>query len=289
MDKSAQPFRSVMIFTHPALPDSAREGGEILRVLRGRGISADCAPLNDESARLRLQSSEFDLLIALGGDGTMLRASHLSAPAGVPMLGINMGHFGFLTEISREDWRSRLDQLLEGDYRLEHRMMLRVEHWTNEECLGVWRVLNDVVVCRGSVVRPLRLKAWVDGFLLTRYVADGLIAATPTGSTAYALAAGGPILPPEMRNIVIVPVAPHLSMDSAIVLAEGAHVSIGVQANSHDAVMSGDGQAPQPLAEGDTVRVSMDEFSACFIRFEDAGYFYRNITKYMEQNPTAGD
>ncbi len=260
-----------------------------MQELNRRGINAHNAPLNDETARQRVLAGEFDMMIALGGDGTMLRASHISAPAGIPIFGVNMGHFGFLTEISHDDIMDHLDPLLNGEYNLENRMMLRVEHWSNEECVGVWRVLNDVVVCRGSVVRPLRLKAWVDGFLLTRYVADGLIAATPTGSSAYALAAGGPILPPEMRNIVIVPVAPHLSLDRAIVLAEGARVSIGVQANSHDAVMSGDGQAPQPLSEGDTVRVQTDEYSARFVRFEDAGYFYRNITKYMEQNPSAGD
>ncbi len=215
----------------------------------------------------------------------MLVRQPSQCPGRCPHVGVNMGHFGFLTEISRRTGVPGLDQLLEGDYRLEHRMMLRVEHWTNEECLGVWRVLNDVAVCRGSVVRPAPES--LVRFLLTRYVADGLIAATPTGSTAYARRRSHPAAGnAQYRHC---PLPPHLSMDSAIVLAEGAHVSIGVQANSYDAVMSGDGQAPQPLAEGDTVRVSMDEFSACFIRFEDAGYFYRNITKYMEQNPTAGD
>jgi NAD+ kinase len=115
-----------------------------------------------------------------------------------------------------------------------------------------------------------------------------LIAATPTGSTAYALAAGGPILPPELRILLVVPVAPHLSVDRAIVLPESAQVAVAAR-TSHDAIFSVDGQKPVPLEEGDWVRVGVGPFSAHFIRFQDPGYFYRNLTKYMEKNPAAGD
>ncbi len=121
--------------------------------------------------------------------------------------------------------------------------MLNARYMRSGELLGQWEVLNEVVVCRGMFVRPVTLWARVDGYLLATYVADGLIAATPTGSTAYALAAGGPILPPELRNILIVPVAPHLSVDRAIILAEGACVTITVR-TSHEAVFSVDGQPP---------------------------------------------
>jgi NAD+ kinase len=122
--------------------------------------------------------------------------------------------------------------------------------------------------------------------MLTTYVADGLIAATPTGSTAYALAAGGPILPPELRNILLVPIAPHLSIDRAVVLSEGAAVVITVR--SENAVLSVDGQPPETLAEEDRVTVRAAGNPARFVRFGDRGYFYRTITAYMNQNPALG-
>ena len=150
--------------------------------------------------------------------------------------------------------------------------------------MGEWQVLNEVVVSRGEIVRPVHLNASVDGRFLTTYVADGLIASTSTGSTAYALAAGGPILPPELRNILLVPVAPHLSIDRAIVLAEGSTVSITVQTD-HQAVISIDGQAPIQLEDGDRVDAQASDHTVQFVRIQDPGYFYRNLTPHMYNNP----
>ena len=155
-------------------------------------------------------------MIAMGGDGTMLRAGHLTAPYSIPLLGINMGHFGFLMQLARDEWQEYLPRLVNGDFQIENRMMLKAEHWREDQLLDSFQVINEVVVCRGQMVRPIRIRAEVDGYSLAAYVADGLIAATPTGSTAYALAVGGPIMPPELRNILIVPVAAHLSMDRAV-------------------------------------------------------------------------
>ncbi len=167
-------------------------------------------------------------------------------------------------------------------------MMLNAEQWRDGERLGTWEVLNEVVIGRGQFVRPVHLTAQVDGRYLTTYVADALIASTPTGSTAYALAAGGPILPPELRNILLVAVAPHLSLDRAIVLAEGSSVSITVQ-NSHQAVISVDGQVPIEMADGDRVTAHASEHTVQFVRFQDPGYFYRNLTVHMNQNPSTGN
>jgi NAD+ kinase len=128
----------------------------------------------------------------------------------------------------------------------------------------------------------------VDGRYLTTYVADALIAATPTGSTAYALAVGGPILPPELRNILLVAVAPHLSIDRAIVLAEGSSVSIIVH-TAHQAVLSVDGQTPVSLKDGDRVLARASDHTVQFIRFQDPGYFYRNLTPHMEHHPVTGN
>jgi NAD+ kinase len=196
-----------------------------------------------------------------------------------------MGRLGFLMQFGREEWLSAMEQLLKGEYWIENRMMIRSELCRAGESLGNWHALNEAVVTRASV-RPVRLSANVDGMQLTNYVADGLIAATPTGSTAYALAAGGPILPPELRNILLVPIAPHLSFDRAVVLSEGSSVSITLRGG--DAVLSVDGQIPVGLAEGDVVDVRSGEYGNQFVRFGDPGYFYRNLTAHMNQNPSVG-
>ena len=138
------------------------------------------------------------------------------------LLGINLGMIGFLMELQRGEWRDYLPRLLKGDYRIEQRMLLRAEHWRTDKPLGSWLAVNEAAVCRGQYVRPIRLKVAADGYPVASYVADGLIVSTPTGSTAYALAAGGPILPPEVRNILLVPLAAHLSPDQSLVLSEGS-------------------------------------------------------------------
>jgi len=276
------------IATHPSQPQ-VHEGAKELAV-RLLSLGAEKATVHtiyEPELRHAVYTHEVDVVIALGGDGTMLRAGHLVAPAGIPVLGINRGRFGFLMEVDEVDCVERLEQLLRGDFRLEKRMMLHVAQKRDGEQLGEWNVLNEVVVCRGQYVRPIQVKASLDGYLLASYVADGVIAATATGSTAYALAVGGPIMPPELRNILIVPVAPHLSFDRATILSEGAHVSLLVNTN-HEAVLSADGQSPIILKDGDRVEVSASEHTVNFVRFLDHGYFYRNLHKYMEQNPIAG-
>jgi NAD+ kinase len=217
----------------------------------------------------------------------MLRAGHLCAPAGIPILGINVGRFGFLTAVQQESWKQTLDRVLSGDYWIENRMMLQAEHWREQGLLGSWEIVNEAFIGRGNVVRPVQLLTEVDGHYLTTYVADGLIVATATGSTAYALAAGGPILPPQLRNILIVPVAPHLSVERAIVIHEGSWVRVTVNTD-HEASITVDGQPSIELENGDHVFVRAGEHTLQFIRVQDPDYFYRNLTSRMNQNPTTG-
>jgi len=271
-----------VIAVHPKMPEALTDARAISAFLKEKGLDAPTGSLYNAGLRGRVEDGDFDLLIALGGDGTMLRAAHLCAPPGVPILGINLGRLGFLIQVERKGWRKSLNQLLNGKAWIEKRMMLRVEYLRGGKSRGVLHALNEAVVSRGQVIRPVRLSVDVDGRLLTTYVADGLIAATSTGSTAYALAAGGPILPPELRNILIVPIAPHLSVERAVVLSEGTSVSIAIQGGN--TVLSVDGQEPISLAEGDVVNVRADEFTAQFVRFGNPGYFYRNLTAHMNQN-----
>jgi NAD+ kinase len=203
MSQLIKTIKRVIIAAHPQVPEADREAAVIASFLEERGIQVMHGSLYDEVLRQRIKEEPIDLLIALGGDGTMLRAGHLCAPQNVPILGINLGRFGFLIEIHHDQWRTALPQLLGGDFWLERRMMLCAQQWRDDEVLGSWDVVNEAVVSRGEIMRPIHLNTYVDGRFLTTYVADGVIVSTPTGSTAYALAAGGPILPPELRNILL--------------------------------------------------------------------------------------
>ena len=287
MSETPEIPRRIAIATHPTMPGAVPPATAIAEYLQSRGVSAMHGRLDDATLRRQVKNGDFDLFMAVGGDGTVLRSAHLCAPIGIPILGVNLGRLGFLIQVGRKDWQAACDNLLEGKFWIENRMMIRAEHKRSDETLGNWHALNEVVVSRGASVHPVHLSASVDGMLLTNYVADGLIASTPTGSTAYALAAGGPILPPDLRNILLVPIAPHLSVDRAVVLSEGATVSISVRDGS-EAVLSVDGQIPIGLADNDQVEVRAGDYAARFVRFGDPGYFYRNLTGHMNQNPAIG-
>ncbi len=279
-----EPFlpKHPIVTAYPKMFEAFAEAEAMTAFLKEKGMNAPCGSLYDEELRKRVKKGEFDMLIAVGGDGSVLRAGHLCAPCGVPILGVNLGRLGFMIQIDRKEWREYFDKLFNGEAWIENRMMLHAEHIRAGESLGNSNALNEVVVARGQNLRPVRLAASVDGRRLTSYVADGLIASTATGSTAYALAAGGPILPPELRNILLVPIAPHLSVDRAVVLSEGSSVSIIVK--SDNAVLSVDGQPPTPLMEDDHVDVTVANVTAHFVRFGDPGYFYRNLTAHMNEN-----
>ncbi len=279
--------RRIAITYAPGLPHAVAEGARVAAYLRTLGLNEVLeSPFTAEYLRAQILTGKIDLVVALGGDGTMLRAGHLCAGQSVPILGINLGRFGFLAELRRDEWVKVLPLLREKKFWLEERMMLRAEHHSQGELISAWDVLNEVVVTRGPAVRPIRVRVAVDGHPLANYVADGLIAATPTGSTAYALAAGGPIMPPELRNILIIPVAPHLSVDRAVILPEGASVVMAAFSD-HQSVFSIDGQTALNMENGDEVHVQAGDHTVHFVRFQDPGYFYRNLTAYMEQNPTA--
>ncbi len=281
------PPGTVAIAAYPKMPDAMQIAEAMAACLEQRGVRTIRGSLNESGLRRSVEAGAADMLVALGGDGTMLRAGHLAAAPQVPVLGVNLGRLGFLIEVERDEWPAAIDRVLAGDYWIERRMMLRASLKRFGKELTVWDVLNEVVVGRGKTVRLVRLEVEIDGSFLTTYAADALIAATPTGSTAYALAAGGPILPPELRNILIVPVAPHLSVDRAVVLHEGSTIRITIRTD-HQATLSVDGQSPMDIQDGDAVEVSAAEHSALFVRLQDPGYFYHNLTRRMYQNSNSG-
>lgn len=273
------------MLAHPTRPQSAPLAERIAGGLAVRGLDIwQFARWTDDDARARMIGT--DLVIAIGGDGAMLRAARVCAPSGVPVLGINMGHLGFLTEVrDPETWEMHLDSVLNGAYWIEGRMMLRlgVCRGGEDEPSLTADALNDVVVSRGAFAGVAHFDAYIDGGWISRYHADGLIIASASGSTAYALACGGPILPPELRNILMVPVAPHLSLDRPIVLPEGAKVEVAVAPDrAIDAALTADGALVGELHPEDRLRVEASPYVSQFIRLRERSYFYRSLLDRLE-------
>jgi NAD+ kinase len=272
--------RRIGLLLHPNRDQSPGLAEEMAEQLRAWGAEPVSGYLEDERDRARLLEQE--LLVVLGGDGTLLRVGHEAGPRGIPMLGVNLGRLGFLSEVQPAEWRSVLARVLAGDYWLEDRTMLRAQLQRGGETFAEFHLLNEGVVGRGQLARPVRLVTEVDGGRLATYVADGLIAATATGSTAYALAVGGPVLPPGLKNLLLIPIAPHLSLERAIVLAEGARLRIEVHSDQ-PAVFSGDGQYELTMHDGDAVLVETSPHVCRFVRVQDPMYFYHTLLRRMRR------
>lgn len=225
-----------------------------------------------------------DLVIVIGGDGTLLRAGHLCAPLDVPLLGVQAGRLGFLTELTTQDIESNLSRLISADYRIENRMMLQAEFLENGNVKQRWDVINEALISRGRDARPIEVRVDLNEGYMMSYIADGLIVATATGSTAYALAAGGPILPPELRNMLVLPIAPHLSLDRAVVLAEGAVVNLRA-ISDFEVVLSIDGTTPLSVNPENSVRITANKKSLRMVRFGEPNYFYRDLAGLLQRNP----
>jgi NAD+ kinase len=268
-------MKRVGLIHHPKLPATQPMAESMARQLEEVGVTAWIGSTWDVEA-VTAEIANLDLLVTLGGDGSILRAARMACGDDVPVLGVKMGRLGFLAELEPEEWSSALPRLLAGKYWLEERMMLYAEYHRGETCRGQYVALNDVVVSRGSLARMVRLETRIDGSDLTTYAADGLIVATATGSTAYALAVGGPVLPPQLKNILLLPIAAHLSMDRAIVLAQGAIVKTQVQTD-HQAILTVDGQFEYELLDGDWVTVQASRHTSRFVRLQDKAYFYRTL------------
>lgn len=271
------------VLAHPTRPQTAPVAEHIAATLQARGLDVWVYSQWDEDT-VRQQTTSTDMVIAIGGDGAMLRAARACAPDDVPVLGVNMGNLGFLTEIRNPDeLEPTLDAVLAGSYWIEQRMRIGVRAFHEGQQIAQADALNDVVISRGAQTRTIRLDTYIDHDWTTTYNADALIIATATGSTAYALAVGGPILPPELNNILVVPVAPHLSLDRPIILPEGAMVEVVVTPDSQtEIVLAADGIPMGDLRSGDQISVQASDHCSRFVRLRERNYFYRSLLDRFE-------
>ncbi len=219
------------------------------------GIDAWEAKAEDRATIARECAAATDLVCVLGGDGTFLRAANALGEAGVPALGVNLGRVGFLAKVETVDLESALDQVLAGEYTLDERFRIEATILRRNGTEERHACLNEVVVARGKRVRMIRLEVEVSGSHLATYVADAVVVATPTGSTAYSFSAGGSILDPRLRNMIITPVASYLSPLHSVVAGEDHVVRLILREAADPAIVSIDGQWDVELAAGDTVEV----------------------------------
>ncbi len=230
-----------------------------------------------------------DFVICFGGDGTLIRGLRLTAPAGVPIIGVNFGKMGFLTELQPEEVTVALPALFAGEYWLEERLTLTVRHQRDGRQLGEHLTINEALVGRGRVNRILRLHTWVDDQYMTSYAADGLLVATPTGSTASNLAAGGPVLPPEMAALIMVPVMPFVSFRNALVLSAESRIDVQVDVSPapplHEAILSVDGGLTVPVMNGDRLTFTGSSARCTFARVRPRNYFHAMLVPKLQRGP----
>ena len=223
--------------------------------------------------------SEVDMGIVLGGDGTMLWAARLFSASEIPLLGVNLGGMGYITEVASSDLITVMEQVLGGNYTLEKRIMLSVEHKRDDESLTKLQALNDVIVNKGTRATIIELEVLVDNVFITRYRADGLIVCTPTGSTAYSLSAGGPILYPTLNALLLTPICPHTLTNRPIVLPGDARVDIRLLSVSDDVILTHDGIVSGNIASGDIISVRRSSQTTSLIMPSGHDHFQAMKTK----------
>jgi len=267
--------RSAAIISKPAKPELSRIAPEVLQWLRDRHYNVVIDPetavympdgVPEVVPRDQIATRGPEFVVVLGGDGTLLSAARAVASAGIPVLGVNLGSLGFLTEVPLSELYPTLEAIAEGRCSVESRSMLHCRLERAGKCVAEHRALNDVVVNKSAIARLANFDLYIDQVFVSNYKADGLIVSTPTGSTAYSLAAGGPILVPSVEAFVITPVSPHALTHRALVVRDGSEIVIENKSGEEDAFLSIDGQIGMPVLEGDLVRCRKCEYRVKLLR-----------------------
>lgn len=256
------------VVVHPGRAAAVEAASRLFAGLASMGV--ETVALSDDD-RSSVHPGELDLIVSVGGDGTFLRAAHAASDLGCPVLGVKVGRMGFLTEVEPGDALALIDEFLQGRARIEERMALTVEPVDGARFPPQWG-LNEVMVEKRARHRLIRLAVEVDGTYVTTFSADGVIVASPTGSTAYSFSARGPIVSPSVDSLILTPIAAHMVFDRSFVLGRGSDVALRVE-GEESGILSADGRASIELPVGSTVRIRASSRSVRMVRRADAPGF----------------
>lgn len=253
---------------------------DLQRWLDQHGVITWCGSVSEGGVRQLVAG--LDLLVCLGGDGTVLRAAGLAIPHQVPMLPVALGHLSFMAEVTPDELYPSMERVLNNEYWIEERALAEALVYRAGHEPERFLTLNEVLIGRSDIARVIAIAVRVDDIPMTTYHADGVLVATATGSTAYALAAGGPVLDPRSRALVLVPVAAHLHNVPSLVLHEDAHLSLQI-VTKYPTLLSVDGRVSRSLQLDDWIAVRRASEVACFARVRPPSYFYQTLTRRLRR------
>ncbi len=279
------PIRRVGVLIKPQQPDALETICRLVEWCAARGIAVVGGPRLDRArveqetgcAVEEMEHAELvrsvDLLVVLGGDGTMIATARMVGDSGTPVLGVNYGRLGYLADFTHEEMVPALEAILAGDYTIDRRLMLSAEVRRAGDRLLHGRVLNDVVISKSALARIIEIETWVDEKFVNLFRADGLIVSTPTGSTAYNLSAGGPVIYPSMQAVVVTPICPHTLSNRPLVLPEDAEFELILKTTKEEVALTLDGQVGMPLEYEDRVTVRKSRTTFNLIQAHTRNYF----------------
>ncbi len=273
-------MKKVSIISKFGKPDLGRVARQVVGWLRNHGyvitvdeVGREFCPECEMVEREGLVGAKPDFVIVLGGDGTLLSTARQVARAGIPILGVNLGSLGFLTEVKQEEIEQALEAVDGGRCELSRRPMLHCQVQREGKCVATYHALNEVVMNQSAVARITDFELRVNEIFVSYYKADGLIISTPTGSTAYSLAAGGPILSPDVPGFVITPVASHALTNRPLVVQDTAMIQARILVTRERAYLTVDGQEGVPLEEGDVVQCRKSEYEVRLFKLTGRSFF----------------
>jgi len=275
-------MRRVAVLYNPHSEESAARSADLTAWLQRhgaqvwRGISQECRDCPEVL-------DNTDLMVAMGGDGTVLRAARLALPHNIPVLAVALGHLSFMAEVAPDEMYVAVERALDGGGWHDERALILTRLWRDGRQVEEFTALNEVVISRSDISRIVNAYVEIDGSPLTTYHADGVLVATATGSTAYALSAGGPIVDPRSRALVLVPIAAHLTNVPSMVLHEDAVVTIQLRSR-HQAILAVDGRENLPLVEGDEVMVRRSPQVCTFVRLRPSNQFYTQLVARLRRD-----
>ncbi len=271
--------KSIGILAKPKFPEIKSTLQDVIAWLRARSIDV----ILDQTAAMLLGeqggyqnaqlASKADVLLVLGGDGTMLNAARLAAERGIPILGVNMGGLGFLTEVRLENLFPSLERVFANDFVLDERLMLRTNILRHGETVAQGVVLNDVVIGKGTLAHMIELKIAIQGRFVTNLRGDGLIVSSPTGSTAYSLSAGGPIIDPAVQSLILTSISPHTLTHRPLIVPGNVKIDVTLTSKDDGAMATLDGQMGVAITQGDTIMIQTSEHRTRLIRFPESNYY----------------